>query len=313
MNLKSLIFSTLTISLLLFSTSCKKDQDGCTDSGATNFNSDATNDDGSCKYSPQLIFKFKFDPNQERLGNFGEPSPIPIGHAAQTPTFNLMGTHYIELSKQGDIPAYNGTQIMETPTTTLGGSSAIDFDEALYAGDGEIFYSSDLTSIPPGIYKYLRISISYQNYTINFRAQNTDLEGTIASFVGANTYIRNYKINNEIVTVNENKLQGYWAFETDFPNVAIIEGQAPSGATTVPNPIANLSAIPIGSCLVTGEFPSQFEITGNEKEDIIINCSVSINNSFEWKDNDSNGSYDPLDGDQVVDMGVRGLIPIVEN
>jgi len=305
MNFKSFVLLSLLTSLLLFSTSCKKDQEGCTDSNATNFDSDAITDDGSCEYSPQLIFKFKFDPNQERLGNFGEPAPIPSGHAAQTPTFNLMGAHYIELSKQGDIPAYNGTQIVETPTTTAGGASAIDFDEALYAGDGEMFYATDLKSIPAGIYKYLRISLSYQNYTINFRAQNTDLQGTIASFVGANTFIRDYKVNNETIAVNENKLQGYWAFETDFPNVPVIEGQAPAGATTVPNPIANLSAIPIGSCLVTGEFPSQFEITGNETEDIIITC--------EWKDNDGNGTYDPVDGDEVVDMGVRGLIPIVEN
>lgn len=313
MNLKSLVFSTLTISLLLFSTSCKKDQEGCTDSNASNFNSDATIDDGSCEYGPQLIFKFKFDPNQERLGNFGEPAPLPSGHAGQTPNFNLMGAHYIELSKQGDIPAYNGTQIVETPTTTEGGSSAIDFDEALYAGDGEIFYSTNLKSIPAGIYKYLRISLSYQNYTVNLRAQNTDIEATVAAFVGANTFVRDFKIKDETVSINGNKLQGYWAFETNFPNVPVSQGQAPAGATTVPNPIANLSAIPVGSCLVTGEFPSQFEITGNETEDIIITCSVSINKSFEWKDNDGNGTYDPLDGDEVVDMGVRGLIPIVEN
>ena len=93
---------------------------------------------------PQLIFKFKFEPNQERLGNFGEPQSIPQTHAAQTPTFNIMGAHYIELSKQNDIPAYNGTFIYESPVTNKGGAEAIDFDQALYAADGEIFYTTEI-------------------------------------------------------------------------------------------------------------------------------------------------------------------------
>lgn len=261
---------------------------------------------------PKLIFKFKFDSNQERLGNFGEPQSIPVGHAAQTPTFNLMGAHYIELSEKNDIPAYNGTQVYESPVTNAGGAEAIDFDKALYAADGEVFYSTDLKSIEPGLYEFLRISLSYQNYTIDFRAQNLDLTGTIASFVGANTYIDSYTIKNESVTVGGNKLQGYWAFETDVPNIPVVEGQAPAGATSVPNPIHNFSPIPPGSCLVTGEFENTLEITGNETSDIVIVCSVSINNSFEWVDNNANGTYEPTEGDIVVDMGVRGLIPRVE-
>lgn len=262
--------------------------------------------------SPKLIFKFKFDSDQERLGNFGEPKPIPEGHAAQTPTFNLMGAHYIELAEANDIPAYNGEQIYESPTTTKGGSEAIDFDQALYAEDGEVFYSMNLEDVQPGNYQYLRISLSYQNYTINFRAQNTELSGTIASFVGANTYIDSYTIKNQSLSINNNKLQGYWAFETDFPNIPVIEGQAPAGATTVPNPIHQFSPIPIGSCLVTGEFDIPFKITGNETEDVVLVCSVSINNSFEWIDENNNGIYEPTEGDIVVDMGVRGLKPFVE-
>lgn len=263
--------------------------------------------------SPKLIFKFKFDPDQQRLGNFGEVKEIPANHAAQTPRFNTMGVHYIELSEKGDIPAYNGTLVHESPVTSKGGSEAIDFDQALYAGDGEVFYSTEIKNITPGIYENLRISLSYQKYSIDFRAQNLDLTGTIASFVGANTYIDSYTINEEVVEVNGNKLQGYWAFETDFEGVPVIEGQAPSGATTVPNPLHLSSPIPPGSCLVTGQFENALEITGNETEDVVIICSVSINNSFEWEDKNSNGTYEPSEGDVVVDMGVRGLIPFVEN
>jgi hypothetical protein len=39
--------------------------------------------------------------------------------------------------------------------------------------------------------------------------------------------------------------------------------------------------------------------------------SLSINNSFEWVDVNGNGKFDvdPGSGENVVDMGLRGLIP----
>jgi hypothetical protein len=64
--------------------------------------------------------------------------------------------------------------------------------------------------------------------------------------------------------------------------------------------------------VVTGQFQSPLTITGNETSDIHIQVSLSINNSFEWKDYLSpDGIYEPSAGDSVVDMGIRGLIPFV--
>jgi len=137
-----------------------------------------------------------------------------------------------------------------------------------------------------------------------------NIEGTIASFVDDKTYITSYTINDSVVTVNSNKDQGYWGFESAY---GVQTGQAPPGFTTVPNPISSTSPTTTASCIVTGEFsPAQLTITGNETSDIIITFSVSTNNSFEWKDNDANGFYNPTEGDTVVDMGVRGLVPIIE-
>lgn len=267
---------------------------------------EADNSAGDIVVKPKLILKYKFDSTQTRLDNKGAIATIPDGNAAQTPKFNLMGAHYIELSKANDIPAYNGMQLYKSPEKN---GVAIDFDNALYGKDGEQFFSIDLDKITPATYKYLRVSLSYQNYDIAFRSQGFDLTGTLASFVGAETYIDSYKIKNETVTVNGAKSQGYWAFETNVLGTAFVnEGQAP--ATTVPNPLFASSPIPTGSCLVTGEFPSHLTITGNETKDIVVEVSVSINNSFEWKDN-GNNVFEPTI-DQVVDMGVRGLIPIVQ-
>lgn len=154
--------------------------------------------------------------------------------------------------------------------------------------------------------------MAYQNYDISYRASGNDLTGTIASFIGFNTYIRSYKVKDSTVSVNANRLQGYWSFETSFGGCGTVsQGQAPEGATTVPNPISATSPIPPGSCVVTGAFTTPLVITGSESHDIVVTVSLSTNKSFEWKDANANGIFEPLDNDTVVDMGVRGLIPIV--
>ncbi|MFN0033330.1 MAG: hypothetical protein ACKVOR_14300, partial [Flavobacteriales bacterium] len=71
-------------------------------------------------------------------------------------------------------------------------------------------------------------------------------------------------------------------------------------------------AVPAGSCVVTGEFASPLVITGSETEDIVVIISLSTNRSFEWTEVNMDGFYEPSAGEAVVDMGVRGLIPIVE-
>jgi hypothetical protein len=63
---------------------------------------------------------------------------------------------------------------------------------------------------------------------------------------------------------------------------------------------------------VTGAFTTPLTITGNETKDIKVTVSLSTNKSFEWKDHNLNGIFEPLDGDSVVNMGIRGLIPIAQ-
>ncbi len=263
-----------------------------------------TTTDNSNKSEPQLTFTLKLDASGQRLDNFGNPSTIPAGNAAQSPNFHLLGMHYIELSDADDVLPYQGEELYNSPLT----QNAIDFDSALYAKDGEEFFSVDISKLKPGTYKYVRISVSYQNYDVDFRANGYDLTGRLASFVGANNYIESYEVNTQTVNVNGTKKQGYWAFETNLLGTSYLsEGQAPG--TTVPNPLSATSPIAPGSCLVTGVLDEPLVITGNETEDIKLNIAFSINNSFEWKDDNGNGIYEPMDGDTVVDMGLRGMHP----
>ncbi|MES2622159.1 MAG: hypothetical protein V4615_15015 [Bacteroidota bacterium] len=272
---------------------------------------------------PKLIFKFKFDPTQERLGNTGAPTPLPSGHAGQSPTFNAMCAHYIELAAGPLTQLGGGDVLYHAPEVTTGGTKAIDFSQSKFAKDGEVFYEIPLKDLTPGDYEYLRVSLAYQNYDVNLFI-DTIISGytisqeypcTVASFIGYNTYINNYKVKNQNIAVNANRAQGYWGFEfaTNFfgyPYNLLTSGQAPAGATTVVNPLFATSPIPSGSCLVTGPFSGdKLHITGNETKDVVVTVSLSTNNSFEWVDVVSDGKWEPTKGENIVDMGVRGMIP----
>ena len=257
---------------------------------------------------PHLIVKFKFDPNQVRLNNLGQPATIPSGHAAQSPDFSKISPHYFELAPTAYTQLTEGTVLYHADETTQGGSLAIDFSKAVVVGEGEAFLKIPLSQVAQGNYEYVRVSLAYQESNISIRNNGADYLGKLASFVGYNSYITTHSIGNNSFPVNANRLQGYWAFAlNDFPYAT--SGQAPAGATTVPNPIAATSPIPSGSCVVTGKFAQNLIINGNETRDVVITLSLSSNNSFEWQEVTSDGKYEPSIGENVVDMGLRGLIP----
>jgi len=304
------LFQNLVIALILLSST------GCTkEAGKKPITS-----------SSNLIFKFKFDSTQVRLNNIGQPSVIPAGNAAQSPTFNSMSAHYIELAPSAFTALGAGAVLYKAVQTAVAGQTAIEFDKATFAANNEIFYSMPVKDIKPGNYDWLRISLAYQNYDIKYRidtsingfAINQDFTGTVASFIGFNTYIKTHTIKTQPLAVNDNRKQGYWAFETTMSVAGLSQiftssGQAPDGATTVVNPLFASSPIPAGSCVVTAAFaPGKLSITGTETSDIIIEVSLSTNKSFEWKEIIANGKWDGTKGEQVVDMGVRGMIPTIK-
>jgi hypothetical protein len=316
----------LLVATALFN-SCKKEKDEeplpapvSTSSGACSPSTSFTPDAAT---GPRLIFKFKFDSTQVRLDNFGNPSVIPAGNAAQSPVFNLMSQHYIELAGNFDSLG-QGEVIYLGASTTAGGATAINYCASTQTAENTIFFSKALSQITPGTYDWLRVSLAYQNYTITYKANaipGTIGTGTIASFIGYKTYISGYKINghDHVPSASTggagNHVQGYWGFETSVLGTNYFsDGQAPG--TTVPNPLFASSPIPSGSCVVTGKFVdntmaySPLVITGLETSDIVITVSLSTNKSFEWHEVTADGYYQPEVGEYVVDMGVRGMIPI---
>ena len=276
--------------------------------------------------SARLIFKFRFDSTQVRLNNIGQPANLPDGNGAQSPSFNTMSAHYLELAPTAFTALGSGAILFRAPETMSGGNMAIDFEKSKFAGNNETFLSIPIKDIAAGEFEWLRLSLAYQNYDIKYYLDtviNTihiqeEFPGTIASFIGYNTYISNYTIKNQNLSVNANKKQGYWGFETsvfysgnDYSFTT--SGQAPEGSTTVVNPIFASSPVPQGSCVVTAAFsPGKLKITGKETRDITIEISLSVNNSFEWNEVITDGRWEPGKGEQVVDMGIRGMIPKIQ-
>jgi hypothetical protein len=268
---------------------------------------------------PRLVFVFKFDSTQQRLNNLGVPATVPSTNAAQSPSFNVMSAHYIELAKYDTTGVGRGTVLYKAEETTCGGSKAITFCKSVVSKEGDICFATPISAVTPGTYKWLRVSLAYQNYDIKVRANGQNLVGTVASFVGYNTYVSQYKMHGAVMTPTAgggagNHLQGYWGFLTTVMGVSYkADGQAQQTTVVNPNPS---SPIPAGSCLVTGTFEkfsnpgvgAPLTITGNETSDIIITISLSTNKSFEWKELTADGLFEPSIGETVVDMGLRGLI-----
>jgi hypothetical protein len=285
---------------------------------------------------PRLIFKFKFDSTQARLNNFGNPSTIPAGHGAYSPKFNQMAAHYIELAPTDFDSLGKGQVLYHSTETSAGGSKAIQFSKSVVVKENVVFYSIPLSQVTAGTYKWLRLSLSYQNYDIPYKAAtlpgNHIGTGTVASFLGFKTYVTKYKIKDKDYVPSSNvggpyanHPQGYWGFETYIPGYPInngywvADGQSPS-ATTVVNPNFANSPIPAGSCVVTAQFSNStgsgnqvLTISGLETQDIIVTVSLSTNKSFEFVDPNGDGYYQPENANEYpVDMGVRGMIPKVQ-
>jgi len=273
----------------------------------------------------KIRFQFKFDENQTRLGAIGQPAEIPAGNAAQTPDFQKLSVHVIDMTPNRFTPYGQGFLAYKGAETTAGGDNAVDFDKAIIEDENTVFLELPLSDMEPGTYEFARVSVSFQQYDVKFNINNVpqvgDLEdqtATVASFLGFNNYIGDVQVRDQTLSVNDDKLQGFWAFETNLTAPwsgfnQLYSGESPGGATTVVNPLAGDSDIPAGSCVVTGAFTEPLVITGEEVDDILVTLSFSINESFEWQDLNGNGKLDfyadgAAENEQIVDMGLRGLV-----
>ncbi len=256
--------------------------------------------------TPSLIFKFKFDPQQARFNEFGQPEVIKRGHAGQHPEINQIASSYIELLPDTHTRFGEGEKLYVAPEVTVNGRKAIDFQSLELVKPEEVAFRIPLSQIKRGTYQWLRVAIAYQNFNIKLNFNDLETDGTIAAFTAHNNYITNFPVKEQVLQIQGVKRQGFWACETFY---SVNQGHC--SKTTVPNPIHNTSPIPNHSPVITGQFSSVLEINGHEKEDITVIVSLSTNNSFEWKDDNHNGIWEPSLDETPLDLGIRGLEAII--
>src|SRR5690606_30178358 len=171
------VFKLLVCSCLIVLTSCSEDND----------------DSSSGAVEKNLSIKLKFDATEIRLGNLGEPVCVEVGTAAQSPNVSKMSANYIEFAPSALTALGTGEIIFEGAETTEGGARAIHCQNAIFAGHNETFLSLPLSQVRAGHYEWVRVSLAYQEGDIQFlHTDGNEYTGTLASFVGYNTYISEF-------------------------------------------------------------------------------------------------------------------------
>ncbi len=83
------VLSVLAVSILFFATGCKKE--GCTNQDATNYSSEADDDDGSCSFEGEVVFWYG-----ESVAN----GLVAIGSTTLKSIDAIYFHHYINLSQK---------------------------------------------------------------------------------------------------------------------------------------------------------------------------------------------------------------------
>jgi len=269
--------------------------------------------------SKQFIVRLKFDSAQIRLNDLGQVSSPAAGIGAQSPVITGMSINYIELMPDAGSTPGAGVVVYKASETTCGGAKAFNYCKGVVVSENEVLVSVDLSSVPAGTYPWIRISIAYQELTIQARSVSAGTTPAYLSGFSADlSYLSKLKIQNTILTPTlggiGNKSRGYWTYYQPVFNTAyLLDGQSPY--TTVVNP--NLQATNTTSLsFVYGQFVNSttsnteaLTIGTNETSNREIILSISTNKSFEWTEITHDGLFQPEIGENILDFGCRGLIP----
>ena len=134
-------------------------------------------DSATPTHAPKLIIKIEVDSTLDRLGNNGLPVTMPAGHAGQNPLFSKIAAHYLEFSQNAFTAIGAGDVLYHAEETTLGGATAIDFSKSKLITPGQTFLELPLSDLAVGSYEYARMSLSYQNYDVQFYYAGTPFTG----------------------------------------------------------------------------------------------------------------------------------------
>ena len=176
------IFLVITIISLVF-TSCKKEE-GCTDFAATNYNSDAEQEDGTCKYNLIINFTHTVD------GNALETDQMIYSNAASQ-NYSVQTLRY--LLSDITIHSANGTSTIvdEVHFITISDPSSFnleiqDLNSSNYTA---ISFTIGLDSLKNITDNYLNETTSWSFYSVFYdRADVIIFAATLGNFLANHTF-----------------------------------------------------------------------------------------------------------------------------
>jgi hypothetical protein len=295
------------------------------------------NDDGGGSlFDPFLRLRVNFDTQGERFDANGELAEVPEGRAAYTPEMRELRISSIELVPDENTPVGQGVMLYEAATRVVFGEEITELDQTISTAGGIVANRFNFQDIPAGTYPYVRVGLASAKYQLNYDlhyhvkdstdtdsippdftvpVELTQLSGGMAVLY-SDAWVNTLTPFNITLDINQQKRQGYYAFETSFTSSFELGNNVYVDSLfntipTLPNPISATAPTPESSGIITGVFDTPLEVTGQESEDVLVDLTFSTNQAFEWVDPNNDGRWDVWilaeTWERISDFGLRSL------
>lgn len=257
----------------------------------------------------QLLFRLHLD------SNLASPYILQPGHAAQSPTVLALALEQIELLSEASTLAGKGVMLYTAPQTSCAGAQyylPTNYCKLHLIGDSEIVFSLALNAVPPGTYKWLRLSVAYSEMKIVSRSTSSgNGPSTFAGFYGESVYLTKIKTQNSVLfpkTTVPKQRRYYMFYQEVFGQALQLEGYAPRQSIFNENPMPTYNNnIYVEFTDLSGNTAKPLLVTGNETTNLEVQLIFGTDKLFEWQEKTADGIFQPEIGETVYDFGFRNL------
>lgn len=251
--------------------------------------------DGRYGYIAGLNLVLNIDTAGVYLDSCNNPAVLVTGHGAQSPVLNYALIEKVEL--------------FEDPATAYGhgyefGKNYSSVYQTIH-NNTETLDLSCRRGATQVTFHWIRIYIGYQNYKVKCRIGSQPAEYNLLSFLhDYQAYHQVLPIQDSTISLDSVKYKGEWFLEADSAGSGmVLEGISKN--ETAPDPFCATSP-PLSQNLyvLTCPIPSGLVFYKNETK--TLHVSISMKNCFEWIEHSDPAYFEPLDGDTIFDIGLRG-------
>ena len=238
-------------------------------------------------YGAEITYNIFIDSTQERLDSNANPVGTPAGHGSLSPRYNYLQVGQIFLFDSTS-PGNGWSTLNSLNITGSNGTITV----------GSHYNGSAIT------FNCLRINFDFQNYEFDCAIDGNYLSVNMLSFLGSSWMQNPLFIRDSVVSHDTVESQGSWYLEIDSVGMGVVLHGLTS-TLTAPNVLQNTSPLQYGGYSLTCPINPPLTFSGDQTH--TLNVSISSNHCFEWIEHSNPGSFDPLNGDTVFDVGLRGV------